>query len=207
MKQRNVAIFIFEDVEVLDFTGPFEVFAVCGQWAGDGYFNVYTVSWDGTLVRARNGLQVQPDYSVATMPKPDILLIPGGRGTRPLVNDEAVINWIKTQSEAVELTLSVCTGSLLLANAGVLHNKQATTYHSAYDTLRQLDPTIMTREGDRWADNGNVVTSAGVSAGIDMSLHVVSRLLDGATAERTAQHMEYEHWATIQSQGQESQTK
>jgi len=197
MKQRNVALFIFDDVTVLDFTGPYAVFTSCGQWTGSGYFNVYTVSWDGKAVSARYGLSVNPDYCVDRMPQPDILVIPGGRGAEALVQHDALTSWIKAQSKQAELTLSVCTGALLLAKAGVLQNKRAATYHSTYEALRGIDPTIKTLEGTRWADNGDVITSAGVSAGIDMSLYVVSRLFDMATADRTAQRMEYEHWSTI----------
>ncbi|MGB1285246.1 MAG: DJ-1/PfpI family protein [Aggregatilineales bacterium] len=193
---KNVAIFIFDEVEVLDFAGPFEVFAVAREIPGsdDRLHNVYTVSMDGETISARNALSVNPSYSIETMPQPDILLIPGGRGTRPLVHDEAVINFIREQSKKVELLLSVCTGALLLAKAGVLKDLSATTYHTEIDHLKQLDESITTCPGERWVDNGNIITSAGVSAGIDMSLHVLEKLYGRDKADETATYMEYEHW-------------
>jgi len=193
-RQRNVAIFIFDNVEVLDFTGPFEVFAVCGADRDPRPFNVYTVSLDGKTVSARNGLSVNPAYSVENMPPPAILVIPGGRGTRPLVGNEAVRNLIRTQQPRVEQLLSVCTGAMLLADAGVLHNLAATTYHTNFDQLQEIEPTVTLKPGERWVDNGQIVTSAGVSAGIDMSLYVISKLFDQETADATARYMEYEHW-------------
>ena len=194
-KKKNVAIFIFDEVEVLDFAGPFEVFSVARVSDTDERLhNVYTVSMDGATISARNNLSVNPTYSIANMPQPDILLIPGGRGTRPLVHDEQTIAWIKMQSAKVELMLSVCTGSLLLAKAGVLNNLEATTYHTEYDYLTRLDETITVRAGERWVDNGTVITSAGVSAGIDMSLHILEKLYGRAKADQTATYMEYEHW-------------
>ena len=194
VSKQNVAIFIFEDVEVLDFAGPFEVFAVARDTQDQRLFNVYTVSMDGKTVSARNGLSINPTYSIETMPQPDILLVPGGRGTRPLIGNEAIRAFIQAQQPKLNKLLSVCTGSLLLADAGVLRGLQATTYHTEIDHLTQIDPSITTRAGERWVDNGQIVTSAGVSAGIDMSLYVVSQLFDQATADLTAQHMEYEHW-------------
>lgn len=191
---RNVAIFLFEDVEVLDFAGPFEVFAVSRDPDGERLFNVYTVSMDGKTISARNGLSINPTYSIADMPQPDILVIPGGRGTRPLVGNESIRQFIQTQQPQVEHLLSVCTGALLLADAGVLKHQSATTYHTEVDTLRKIDSSITPKPGERWVDNGQIVTSAGVSAGIDMSLYVISKLYDQDTANHTAQHMEYEHW-------------
>lgn len=194
---RNVAIFIFNDVEVLDFAGPFEVFGVAKLEDGSSPFHVYTVAASEGVVSARNGLLIQPNYTIHTCPKPDILLIPGGSGTRPLVHDEAVIAWIRAQSQPAELTLSVCTGALLLGKAGILDGLAATTYHTAFDLLQSLAPMATLRPGERWVDNGTVITSAGVSAGIDMSLHVVGKLFGLDVADRTAAYMEYEHWAAV----------
>lgn len=194
VNKQNVAIFIFEDVEVLDFAGPFEVFAVARDAEDQRLFNVYTVSMDGETLNARNGLSINPTYSIETMPQPDILVVPGGRGTRPLIGNDAIRAFIQAQQPKLNKLLSVCTGSLLLADAGVLNGLQATTYHTEIDHLTQIDPSITTRAGERWVDNGQIVTSAGVSAGIDMSLYVVSQLFDQATADLTARHMEYEHW-------------
>lgn len=193
-KQRNVAILIFEDVEVLDFAGPFEVFGVARLDDGDAPFNVFTVAETTAPVSARNGLNVNPHFSFDNCPNIDLLVIPGGRGTRPLVHNTRVIDWIRRQAEPAEMVLSVCTGALLLGKAGLLDGLAATTYHTAFDALREVAPSTELRPGERWVDNGKVVTSAGVSAGIDMALHVVGRLLGRRMADQTARYMEYEHW-------------
>ena len=188
---RNVAILIFDEVEVLDFCGPFEVFSTTGQRAGAGDFNVYTVSQSGGPVRARNGLRTVPDYSIENAPQPEILLVPGGYGTRREVDNPRLIDWIRRCAEGAELTLSVCTGALLLGQAGLLEGLSATTHHGAFDLLRKYAPGAEVREDVRIVDNGTVVLSGGISAGIDMSLHIVARLLGQAAAEETAEHMEY----------------
>lgn len=189
---RNVAIMIFDDVEVLDFCGPFEVFAVSRDATGESLFNVYTVAEHDAPVIARNGLSINPNYTLETCPKPDILLIPGGRGTRTAVDNPALLNWITTHDSDSELTLSVCTGAFLLAKVGLLDGLAATTYHTAFDTLQALAPTATLRPDDRFVDNGRIITSAGISAGIDMALYVVSKLHGAEQAIRTAQHMEYD---------------
>ena len=194
MKQRNVAIFIFDEVEVLDFAGPFEVFAVSRFGDRSAPFNVYTVSETGNAIRARNGLSVNPTYSFETMPQPDIVLIPGGLGTRPLLQNETVLNWVRNQYVEVEYLLSVCTGALVLGKAELLANQSAMTYHTAFDPLRDLAPDATICPGERWVDNGKIITSAGVSAGIDMALHVIRKIHGAEQALLTAQYMEYEYW-------------
>jgi transcriptional regulator GlxA family with amidase domain len=191
---RNVAILIFNDVEVLDFCGPFEVFAVSRDHLDNAtaLFNVYTVAEAGPVI-ARNGLSVNPAYRLDDCPDPDIVIVPGGRGTRTEVNNPVVLDWVAKHSGA-ELVLSVCTGAFLLAKTGQLDGLAATTYHTAFDTLRDLAPTAELRPGSRFVDNGRVITSAGISAGIDMSLYVVARLHGRAQAAWTARHMEYTHW-------------
>ena len=184
-ERRKVAIFIFDDMEVLDFAGPFEVFSASYNEHDEKLFDVYTVARSDRLVTAHHGLLVQPHYGMTTCPPPDILLVPGGRGTRPLLGDEAVIAWLQKQHKRVELLLSVCTGALVLAKTGLLDGLAATTYHSDFDELAQLAPNPTLKQNERWVD---------VSAGIDMSLHIVSRLHGPEQAARTAHHMEYEHW-------------
>lgn len=190
-RRRNVAILIFDEVEVLDFCGPFEVFGVTGRSQEDAPFNVYTVAERNTPVLARNGLSVNPRYTIADCPPPDLLVIPGGMGARKEMHNPAVIEWIKRCAEHAELVLSVCTGALLLANAGLLDGLAATTHHGAFDLLRAAAPHTEVREGERFVDNGKLITSAGISAGIDMSLHVVARLLGEEVARETAEQMEY----------------
>ncbi len=193
---RKAAIVIFDEVEVLDFAGPFEVFGAA-RAADDPetpLFEVYTVAHGSRPIRARNGLLVQPNYDTMSAPKPDILLVPGGRGVRTAMYDLILLDWIKTQAADAELVLSVCTGAWILAQAGLLKGLRATTYHTAFERLQELEPTLEVVRGVRWVDNGRVITSAGVSAGIDMTLYVLSKLFDEALATRTARHMEYEYY-------------
>ena len=123
-----------------------------------------------------------------------MIVVPGGRGARQSLQNERILSWIRRHAETAEQVLSVCTGSLLLGSAGVLDGLAATTYHTAFDILRQVAPNTEQRPGERWVDNGKIVTSAGVSAGIDAALHVVGKLLGPEQADATAEYMEYEHW-------------
>ncbi|REK06772.1 MAG: DJ-1/PfpI family protein [Planctomycetota bacterium] len=190
-KTRSVGILIFPDVEVLDFCGPFEVFSVCGHQVAPGSFEVFTVAQSREPLLARNGLEIVPRYALAEAPPIDLLLVPGGQGTRPLVNDAELLGWIRARAEKAELVLSVCTGALLLAKCGLLDGIAATTHHLALDLLRSLGPQTAVRDDQRVVDNGRVITSAGVAAGIDMSFHVLARLVSRETAEATARYIEY----------------
>ncbi len=190
---RNVAILLFDDVEVLDFAGPFEIFAVTGQRAGgEKPFNVYTVAEKPDTISARNNLIVQPNYTIENCPPPDLFVIPGGYGSRAAMRNPAIVDWVRQQHNRTELTLSVCTGALVLATAGLLDGLQATTHYGSYDTLAELAPKTTVIRGVRYVDNGKVITSAGVQAGMDMSLHVVARLLGDEVARETAYYIEYE---------------
>jgi len=189
---RNVAILIFDEVEVLDFAGPFEVFGVAGRANKQRLFNVYTVAARPGPVLARNRLSINPAHTFEDCPPPRILLIPGGSGTRPLLEDARVIDWIRAAAGRAELALSVCTGALLLAKAGLLDGLSATTYHTAFDELRALAPETTLCPGLRFVDNGRVMTSAGISAGIDMALYVVGKLHGLEEAFAAARYMEYD---------------
>jgi transcriptional regulator GlxA family with amidase domain len=190
---KNVAILIFDEVEVLDFCGPFEVFSVAGRRDDLNPFNVYTVAESAEKpVLARNNLSVNPAYALADCPAPDILLVPGGYGTRREMNNRVLIDWIRGRAESAELVLSVCTGALVLAKAGLLDNLSATTHHGAIELLKKTAPQTEVLATERIVDNGKIILSAGISAGIDMSLYVVSRLLGEAQAEETARYMEYD---------------
>lgn len=198
MKIRSVVIVLFDDVEVLDFAGPFEVFSVAKDLSGEALFKVRTVAvahapyGDGArAITARNGLKVTADHVLDEIDQADILIVPGGMGTRALVADNALSQWIGNISSRAKLTLSVCTGSLLLAKAGLLANSAATTHHGAMDLLSDIDPTIDLRRDVRFVDNGAIVTSGGISAGIDMSFHVLERLHGSEIATQTADYMEY----------------
>lgn len=189
--KKNVGILIYDDVEILDFCGPFEVFSIAESSTSNTLFNVYAVSETGNSILTRNGLEVVPKYSILNCPKPDILIIPGGQGSRTEMNNSAILNWIKECEKRAELILSVCTGALILAKCGLLDGAQATTHHLAYDLLQELEPNSKVIRGKRFVDNGKIITSAGVSAGIDMSLYVVSKLYDDEIVNRVKEIMEY----------------
>lgn len=189
---RNVAIFIFDEVEVLDFCGPFEVFAVTGARQESQPFNVFTVAETIAPISARNGLSVNPKYSFANCPQADILIVPGGYGTRPLINHQPTLDWIKAQAEHAELVMSVCTGALLLGKAGLLEGLSATTHWAAMDLLRTAAPNATVQPDSRFVDNGKILLSAGISAGIDLSFHIVERLCGKDVAQETTRWMEYD---------------
>lgn len=191
-KALNVAILLFDDAEVLDFCGPFEVFSVTRRVSdGSRPFYVYTVAeTDGPII-ARNGLSVNPGHTFATCPHTDILLVPGGQGTRKQIYNNVAVDWVRHQAHRAQHVLSVCTGALLLAKAGLLDGLHVTTFHTSYDTLGEMAPSAVLCPGQRYADNGKVITSAGISAGIDMSLHVVEKILGREQAQHTARYMEY----------------
>lgn len=188
----RTAIVIFDEVEVLDFAGPFEVFSVTGRRRNLEPFEVFTVAERLAPVAARNGLSVNPRYSFENCPPPEILVVPGGFGTRREMKNPMMLEWISRVAPACELVLSVCTGALVLGAAGLLDQRNATTHFMAFDELRAVAPHASVHEGHRIVDNGNLILSAGVSAGIDMSLHVVARLLGADVARETARYMEYE---------------
>jgi len=195
----TVGILIFADVEVLDFCGPFEVFATTGAAAGadtgDAPFHVFTVAESAATVRCRGGLLVQPHYTLADHPPLDLLVVPGGWGTRRAVHNAALLDWIAAQDATTQLTLSVCTGAFLLAERGLLDGRAATTHWASLDRLQATYPQITVQRDTRYVDAGRIITSAGVSAGLDMALHVVRRLCGPAVAAGTARSMEYA-WST-----------
>ena len=189
---RSVAILVFDDVEVLDFCGPFEAFSVAGFVEGETPFKVSLVAETPEPVRARNGLRVLPDSTLETCPAPDILVVPGGPGTRPLIKNERVLEWLKEMVTPTRTTVSVCSGALLLGRAGLLDGLHATTHHRALDELRRIAPEAIVHTDKRYIWNGELVIAAGVSSGIDASLDVVSRLCGETMARSTANYMEYE---------------
>jgi transcriptional regulator GlxA family with amidase domain len=191
MGTRKVAILLFDDVELLDFCGPFEVFSVAGRRTEPTAFDVYTLAEKPGPVAARNGLSVNPHHVLSESPSPDLLLVPGGLGTRREIHNPALLDWIRRRAEQAELVLSVCTGALLLAKAGLLDGLAATTHRGALDLLRTIAPRTTVHADRRFVDNGKVIVSAGIAAGIDMSLHVVARLMGSEHAQATAEHMEY----------------
>ena len=190
----NVAIYLFDEVEVLDFAGPFEVFSTASRLRvreeKPPVFRVFTVADRVRPVRARGGLMVTPDYGLADHPKVDLLIVPGGVVTDELARPD-VIEWIARTAATSQLTAAVCTGAFLLASAGLLNDTRVTTHWEDVDDLRRDFPSLRVETGMRWIDAGKTITSAGISAGIDMSLHLVRRLTDAALATRTAHQMDF----------------
>jgi transcriptional regulator GlxA family with amidase domain len=187
----RVAVLIFDGVEVLDFAGPFEVFGVARD-AQDAFgFEVFTVALEARAVVARNGLRVLPHVRATDMGPVDILVVPGGFGSRREMRNEDTLAFVRDASAAAQVTLSVCTGALILAAAGLLRGLAATTHFAALDELRALDCGEV-RAQARVVDNGRILTSAGISAGIDGALHLVSRRMGAACAIETAKYMQYD---------------
>ena len=199
MEKWNVGILIFDGVEVLDFAGPFEVLSRTRLVPGTesrrsdeaAPFHVFTVSRSTDLVTATGGLVVQPRYSFENAPPIDLLVVPGGFGTRPLLQETETIDWIRRTAATARKTASVCTGSLLLARAGLLDNRRATTHWGAFGLLASLGKNITVDREARFVEDG-VMTSAGVASGIDMAFHVVETLLGKDVADETAHYIEYE---------------
>ena len=195
---RNVGILIFPDVEILDFCGPFEVFASATlPPETDGgpetrLFEVFTVAERPEIVACRGGLLVQPNHTLDNHPPLDVVVIPGGYGTRRAQENPVVLDWITQQRQKGAMTTSVCTGAFLLGAAGLLDGLRATTHWTTIEGLRGSLPATNVLAGVRVVDEGEIITSAGVSAGIDMALHVVRRLHGDEVARRTARDMEYE---------------
>ena len=198
MKKINVGIFIFDEVEVLDFAGPFEVFSRTRLLKGaesrrsndSAPFNPFTVSIDKKSLTATGGLKIIADYTLNNFPKIDILIVPGGYGTRTLLNNEILLKWIKAVSDKANITASVCTGSLLLAKAGLLEGKRATTHWGAIEALKSISKDIQVIT-ERRVVNDEIITSAGVSSGIDMAFMIVENLYGEQVASDTSKYIEF----------------
>jgi transcriptional regulator GlxA family with amidase domain len=185
---RRVAICVWNEAELLDFSGPGEVFAAAD---GGAAFEVYTVGESDAPIVSQGFLRVTPQYSIANCPRPDVIVLPGG-GIHHLSVNASMVSWLITAAASAEVVLSVCTGAFLLAAAGLLDGLEATTWYGAIDRLRAAAPRTRVYADRRFVDNGRYVTSAGVSAGIDAALHVVARLLGTEKARETARYMEYD---------------
>ena len=172
----NIGVFLFEGCEELDFAGPWEVLSFWSQLWPDDDVSVFTLSSDGEPVRCAKGLRVIPDHSWADSPAIDVLVYPGGIGTRAQLEDDEVLGWVRQTAQSASVMTSVCTGSLVYAAAGLLDGRPATTHWGSLDHLRSLGNDITVRTQARYVDDGDVVTAAGVSAGIDMALHLIARL-------------------------------
>lgn len=188
----NVGIFVYDQAEVLDFSGPFEVFTTASRVASSkDLFNVFLIGETGETVTARGGFSVSPKYSFRNHPVIDILIVPGGIHTEEMSKDQ-VLDWIARQSKIAKLVASVCTGVFLLAEAQVVTSENVTTHWEDIPELRKKYPNLTVYESTRWVEAGSIVTSGGISAGIDMSLHLVGRLSNMDLAHNTARQMEFD---------------
>ncbi len=191
-----MGILIFPDVEVLDFCGPYEVFSVTRlneekRREEPSPFEVLLIAENKDPVVATGGLRVLPDVTLENCPTLDILVVPGGWGTRKEINNETLLSWIAERGGHVETLTSVCTGSMLLGRAGLLDGRRATTHWRSLDWMRESFPAVTVEDQYHVVEDGNIITSAGISAGIDMALHVVTRYYGDSVARATARNMEY----------------
>jgi transcriptional regulator GlxA family with amidase domain len=188
----RIAIVLFDGAEELDWAGPWEVLAAWARmWPDDGV-EVYTVAESAEPVTCAKGLRVLADHTWADAPAPDVVLWPGGIGTRPQLGDERIRERVRALAAGGALMTSVCTGALVYADAGLLANRPATTYWGALELLTELDPTIRVDSESRFVDDGDVITAAGVSAGIDMALHLVKRLHSEERARDVRRYIQYD---------------
>ncbi len=198
MKKKKIGIFLFDKVEILDFAGPYEVFSCTKISEINKHntkkiffspFKIVTISEKGKIITTTGGLKVKTDFSIKDHPKLDILLIPGGLGTRDLIKNKKILDWVIMHRD-IEILCSVCTGSLILAKAGLLKNKYATTHRSAFNILKELSPSTKIVKNKRYVHDV-FYTAAGVSAGIDLSLKIVEEFYGRKIAKNTVKYMEY----------------
>lgn len=193
---KNVGMYLFPEVEALDFAGPFEVFTTASRVSKrlspsvEAPFHVFSVAESSTVVRARAGLRITPDHCFGDHPKIDVLLVPGGVVTAELAKP-AVLQWVSQSAADAELVASVCTGAFILAKAEVLVSGGVTTHWEDQAELAEMFPALQVINGPRWVQQGSLFTSAGISAGIDLSLHLVSLLTSSQLATATARQMDY----------------
>ena len=188
----NIGIYIYDDVEVLDFSGPFEVFSTASRVSKmPNLFNVFLIGETGKTVTARGVYEVNPTYGISDHPSIDVLIVVVGVHTGEM-KKPLVLKWITEVSKKAKFIASVCTGAFLLAEAGVLSNHTVTTHWEDIPDLRKSYPKLEVLENQRWVDEGNIITSGGISAGIDMSLHLVNKTHSLELAEKTAKQMEFD---------------
>jgi putative intracellular protease/amidase len=185
----NLAILIFDGVQIIDYTGPYETFGHAYN-NEEPLFNIYTVAPRAETITTAMGMNVNPKYSFANAPKPDVLVVPGG-DIRKQLNDQNVIKWVRDSAKSATVTMSVCNGAFILAKAGLLDGLEATTTFGLIGKLREAAPKAKVVDNKRYVDNGKIVTAAGLSSGIDCSLYIIEKLFGKGTAQMAALGMEY----------------
>lgn len=190
--KKTVTIFLYDDVEVLDFAGPLDVFLLANEHGKNKLFDVRTVAkTKDPIIAAYNGLSINPQYEVSEITKTDILIMPGGNDISELLADEATIQWVRELGDGADYVLSVCSGSLVLAKAGLLEGLKATTHHADMLQLTGLAPNTEIMDRVKFVDNGKVITSAGITTGIDMCLHALEKICGADIAKQTMISLEY----------------
>jgi len=192
---RNVGILLFDNVEVLDFAGPFEVFSVTAELNDNKLLNVFTIAEQQVNISAKNGLTVYPKYNINNAPKIDVLVIPGGDGARALLNSTTILDWINAVHSSTEITMritmSVCSGATVLGKLGLLDGLPFCTHHQVYERMKKIAPTAIPQKDKRFTSSDKIYTSGGISAGIDLSFHLVEQFFGKAISNKTAEYMEY----------------
>lgn len=182
---------MFDDVEVLEFSGPYEVFAVANRLEEQELFKLLTVSYSGKPLRATGGLHITPDYAMHECPDLDVIIVPGGDGSKEVTQIEEALNWVVHRAEQAEKVMSVCAGALILAKGGLLDELESTTHHRRWRTLEQLAPkTAVIREA-RYVDTGRIITTGGVASGIDGALQMLHEMHGEDICHAVATFMEY----------------
>lgn len=189
-KELTICFYLQDNVELLDFAGPMEVFVVAG-------FNVFTVSKTKDKITSQNTLKIIPDYSIQDAPASDVMVFFGGAHSVP-TNDDMVISWIQSRKSTTEYFISVCTGAFIMGKAGILDSLTATTYHTQIEALQKALPKTKVLPNVRFVDNGNVISTAGISAGIDGALHFVAKIKGNDFAKKIAEDIEYDKWVPDQ---------
>jgi transcriptional regulator GlxA family with amidase domain len=188
----RIGISLFEGAEELDWAGPWEVLSAWSQNHPTDEIEVFTVAQHDGVITCAKGLKVVPDYTWDSAPPIDVLVYPGGRGTRPQIGDGTIAAWLRKTASDARLMTSVCTGSLVYADAGLLDGRPATTHWGSLERLRELGQGVEVRPDDRYVDDGDVITAAGVSAGIDMALHLIVRLVSADRAREVKRYIHYD---------------
>ncbi len=187
----NVGIYIYDNAEVLDFSGPYEVFSVANRFLNEKEQHKLFFVSEKEIVTARGDFKVLSNYTIKNNPNIDVLIVVGGIHIKEL-EKENVITWIQEASKKAKLISSVCTGAFLLAKANIIKNQKVTTHWEDIDDLKNMFPSLDIIKNVRWVDEGNIVTSAGISAGIDMSLHLLSKIYNIDLANRVAKQMQFD---------------
>jgi transcriptional regulator GlxA family with amidase domain len=189
---KQLGIFLFDEVEVLDFAGPFEVFSVASQLSTNRLLKVTTFGVTEDLIRAKNGLQVKPDVGVDSLPFLDFLVIPGGDGTKKVIQNPTTLAILKELIQRTKWTMSVCSGSRILGKTGFLNERQYSTHHLVFESMKEMVPNGIPRPDLRFVQSDETIwTAAGISAGIDLALHLLAKTYGEKLAVETATYMEY----------------